>query len=51
MIIAETTIRFNETSYFVNENDGQLQAALILSNQVSYIISVVVRSDDKSATG
>ena len=51
VIVADINVRFNERTYITNEKDGQIQPVLVLSNQVSYIISVTVRSHDKNATG
>jgi len=44
-------IRFIQSTYSVNENDGQAQPVLILSNPSSTNITVQVRSNDITATG
>ena len=51
MIVAGATVRFDEMTYIVREGNRQIQPTLVLSNPVSYTISVKVRSHDKTATG
>ena len=45
------TVRFDQPTYSVNEDDGPAQPVLVLSNQSSTNITVKVFSTDDSATG
>ena len=44
-------MRFSQTTYIVNENDGPVQPRLVLSNPSSTDITVEVTSSGGSATG
>ena len=45
------TISFNQCTYIVNENEGLLQAVLILSKSVRTEVTVQVGTNDNTATG
>ena len=45
------TVRFSETTYSVDENDGPAQPGLVLSNPSATAITVEVTNTDGSATG
>ena len=45
------TVRFNQSMYSVNENEGPAQPTLVLSNPSSTDITVQVTNTDGSATG
>ena len=45
------TVMFDETIYFVCENDGPAQPVLFLSNPSSMNLTVQVTDTDGSATG
>ena len=45
------SISFSQSSYSVNETVGSLQAMLVLSNPSSANITVMVLSDNDTATG
>ena len=45
------TVGFNQSTYHINENVGSAKLTLILSNPLSFSISVVVLSTDGSARG
>ena len=48
----EVTISFNQRTYIVNENEGLLQAVLVLSTSKSSTdITVQVGTNDNTATG
>lgn len=44
-------IRFEQSTYNVDENDGPVQAVLVLSNPLSSNVTVEVMGTDISATG
>jgi len=44
-------VRFNQSTYSVNENEGPAQPTLILSNPSSTTFTVQVANTDGSATG
>jgi len=46
-----TTVRFNQSTYSVNENEGPAQPTLVLSNPSSTAFTVQVTNTDGSATG
>ena len=45
------SVSFNQSTYIVNENDGSVQAVLVLSNSVVIDIAVQVRTIDNTAIG
>ena len=45
------SISFSQSSYSVNETVGSLQPVLVLSNPSSANITVIVLSDNDTATG
>jgi len=45
------TVRFNQSTYSVNENEGPAQPTLILSNSSSTDFTLQVTITDGSATG
>ena len=45
------TLKFNQPTYNVNEDDGPAQPVLVLSNPSSTDITISVFSTDGSATG
>ena len=47
----ERTISFNQQTYIVNENEGLLQAVLVLSKSVRTDITLQVGTNDNTATG
>jgi len=47
----DTSVRFSQSTYSFNEDDGPAQPALVLSNPSSTDITVQVRSSDITATG
>ena len=51
LIVTDITVRFNQSTYSVNENDGSVQPILVLSNPSSTNISVQVRDNSNTATG
>ena len=46
-----TLVKFNQSSYSVNESDGQMQPVLLLSDPLSTNITVQVINLDITATG
>ena len=50
-IFIDTTVKFTQSTYRVNEDDGSVQPALVLSQPVSASITVTVFSSDGSAEG
>ena len=44
-------VSFSQSAYFIDENAGQIQLALILSNPSSTDITVAVLNEDIMATG
>ena len=50
-IITDITIRFNQSSYSVDEDDGVVQPILVFSNPSSTNITVYVRNNSNNATG
>ena len=51
IFIADATVHFSESTYIVGENAGKVQPVLVLSNQISFDISIIVESKDKIAIG
>ena len=47
----EVTISFSQSTYIVNEDEGLLQAVLVLSTSVRTDITVQVGTNDNTATG
>ena len=45
------TVRFSQTAYSIDEDDGPAQPTLVLSNPSSIAITVQVTSGGGSATG
>ena len=45
------TVSFIQSTYIVNENEGLLQAVLVLSTSVRTDITVQVGTNDSTATG
>ena len=45
------TVRFEQSTYSVNENAGPAQPALVCSNASSMAFNVTVTNTDGSATG
>ena len=45
------SVSFNQPTYIVNENDGLLQAVLVLNKSVASNITIQVRTSDNIATG
>ena len=45
------TISFNKSAYSVNENEGPVQLALVLSNPSSTDVTVQITDERGSATG
>ena len=45
------TISFNESAYTVNENEGQVQPVIVLSNPSSTDVTVRVTDGEGTATG
>ena len=45
------TLKFNQSTYSVNEDDGPAQPVLVLSNPSSTDVAISVFSTDRSATG
>ena len=43
-------MRFNQTVYRVNEDDGPVQPSLVLSNPSSYDVTIQVNDDEITAT-
>ena len=50
-ISLDTSVKFNQSAYSVNEGNEVLQIVLVLSNPSSTDITVEVLSTDGSATG
>ena len=47
----DVTVSFDKSTFSVNEQNRLAQLKLVLSNQASYNITVVVRTFDVTATG
>ena len=47
----DVTVSFDKSTFSVNEQNRLAQLVLVLSNQASYNITVVVRTFDVTATG
>ena len=47
----DITVRFNQLTYSVNEDDGSAQLVLVLSNPSSIDITVQIYDTEKTATG
>ena len=45
------SINFNQSVYIVNEDDGLVQAVLVLNSSTITNITVQVRTNDNTATG
>ena len=45
------SVSFNQPTYIANENDGSVQAILVLSKSVANDTTVEVRTNDNTATG
>ena len=45
------SVRFNQSTYSVNEDAGPAQPLLVLSNVASFNVTVQVVSTDRTATG
>ena len=45
------SIRFNQSEYFVNENEELVEVVLVLSNSTGIDITVQVETVDDTATG
>ena len=50
-IITAITIRFNQSSYSVNEDSGVIQPVLVFNRQSSTNITVYVRDSSNTAIG
>ena len=46
-----TSVRFNQSTYNINEGAGPVQPVLVLSNSASFPITVQVRDTQNTATG
>ena len=51
ILFIDVTVAFARRTYGVNEEDGSVQPALVLSQPVSTSITVMVSSSDISARG
>ena len=51
LYLVAITVRFSETTYSVDEDDGPARPVIILSNPSSMNFNVTVNSNDVSATG
>ena len=47
----EVSISFSQSTYIVNEDEGLLQAVLVISTSVRIDITVQVGTNDNTATG
>ena len=45
------SVSFNQSTYIANENDGSVQAVLVLNNSVVTDITIQVRTNNNTATG
>ena len=45
------SVSFNQSTYIVDENDGSVQAVLVLNKSVASNITIRVRTSDNIATG
>ena len=45
------SVSFNQSTYMINENDGLVQAVLVLNNSVATDITLQVITNDITATG
>ena len=50
ILFSDITVRFSETTYSFNEDDGPAQPVLVLSNPSSTDITVQVRDNQNTAT-
>ena len=51
LIYVAATVSFIQLPYIINENDGTVQTVLILSNEVSYTVTLGVISAGGTADG
>ena len=49
-LLVDIVLRFNQTVYSVNEDDGIVQPVLVLSNPSSYDVTIQVNDDEITAT-
>ena len=49
-LLVDIILRFNQTVYSVNEDDGKVQPVLVLSNPSSYDVIIQVNDDEITAT-
>ena len=49
--VIDIILRFNQSVYNIDESDGPIQCALVLSNPSSYDIVIQVKDNEISATG
>ena len=51
LLITDITIKFNQSSYNVDEDGGVVQPVLVLNRQSSTNITVYIRDNSNNATG
>ena len=51
MLLCVVQVRFNQTSYTIDEDEGAVHPVLVLNNQSSYDIAVQINIITGSATG
>ena len=49
-LLVDIVLRFNQTVYRVNEDDGVVHPVLVLSNPSSYDVTIQVIDDEITAT-
>lgn len=51
MCLTDVAVAFRQSTFIGSENSGLVQPALVLSNQASYEITVIVSTIDNNASG
>ena len=50
-IVIDATVYFNQSTFTANESDGTVQIILVLSKAIFIDVTILIRSNDNTATG